>query len=91
MYIMHMGVPAMNKSLIICSALIAQNAKMGVSIGGLFFVLILAVVTYNGSLLLVSPLLILLPISLSVYRRWIDYFLALWYHFPAVSCCVHAL
>jgi lysocardiolipin and lysophospholipid acyltransferase len=56
---------------------------MRVSVGGLFFVLLLATVTYNGCLLLVSPLLLLLPISLSVYRRWIDYFLALWYHFPA--------
>ena len=64
-----------------------MKSKMGVSVSvrGLSFVLVLFVVTYCGVLALVSPLLLLLPISLSIYRRWIDYFLALWYHLPTVG------
>ena len=60
---------------------------MRVSVSGVFFSLLLFLVSYNGTLLIVTPMLLLLPISLSVYRRWIDYFLALWYHLSPVSPC----
>ncbi|CAI8052210.1 Lysocardiolipin acyltransferase 1 [Geodia barretti] len=53
---------------------------MRVSVSGVFFFLVLFLVSYNGTLLFVTPLLLLLPVSLSVYRRWVDYILALWYH-----------
>jgi hypothetical protein len=58
---------------------------MRVSVSGVFFFLVLFLVSYNGTLLFVTPLLLLLPVSLSVYRRWVDYILALWYHLGPVS------
>lgn len=62
----------------------AQN-EMKVSASGLCFLVVLVAVSYIGCLLVVSPALLLLPISLSIYRRWTDYFLALWFYLSPVS------
>lgn len=62
---------------------------MRLSVSGVLFFLLIFLVSYNGTLLLVTPLLLLLPISLSVYRRWVDYFLALWYHLGPVGFSLH--
>lgn len=61
------------------------GAKMKVSASGLCFLVVLVAVSYIGCLLVVSPALLLLPISLSIYRRWTDYFLALWFYLSPVS------
>ena len=58
---------------------------MKISARGLLFVGVLLGVTYFACLFIVTPLFLLLPISLSLYRRWIDYLLGLWLHLPCVS------
>lgn len=62
-----------------------RRAKMKVSVSGLCFLVVLVAVSYIGCLLVVSPALLILPISLSIYRRWTDYFLALWFYLSPVS------
>ena len=59
--------------------------RMKVSASGLAFTLILFATSYFGCTLLITPLLLLLPISLSLYRRWADHILYLWFYLPPVS------
>ena len=58
---------------------------MKVSVSGLVFTLILVATGYFTCTLLITPLLLLLPISLSLYRRWADHILCLWFYLPPVS------